>query len=132
MKEIELLVEKYKIGEIEIVDDIFNIDLPRAKQICDEIIRRKLKIKISFPNGLRVDRMDEELVLKLKQAGTHLLDYAIETGSPELQKRIGKNLDLAKAREIIKLTAAQGIFTGGFFMLGFPDETKEQMLATVN
>ena len=130
MREIELLVEKYKVGELELTDDIFNIDLPRAKKICDEIIRRGIKVKLSFPNGLRVDRMDAELVLKLKAAGTHLLAYAIEAGSPAVQKRIGKNLDLEKAREIIKLTAAQGIFIGGFFMLGFPGETKEEMLAT--
>ncbi|MEI7528021.1 MAG: radical SAM protein [Elusimicrobiota bacterium] len=132
LREIELLVGKYKAGEIEIIDDIFNIDLPRAKRICDEIIRRGIKVKLSFPNGLRVDRMDAELVRKLRAAGTHLLAYAIESGSPAVQRTMGKNLDLEKAREIIKLTAAQGILIGGFFMLGFPDETKEQMLATVN
>ena len=132
MAELDLLVKKYKVGEIEIIDDIFNIDLPRAKQICDEIIRRKLKLKLSFPNGLRVDRMDEELVLKLRKAGAHLMAYAIETGSPAVQKRIGKNLDLEKARRMVKFTAAQGIFLGVFFMLGFPDETKEEMLSTVN
>ncbi|HNW43291.1 MAG TPA: radical SAM protein [Elusimicrobiales bacterium] len=130
LREIELLVEKYGVGEIEITDDIFNIDLPRAKAICDGIVRRGIKIKISFPNGLRVDRMDEELVLKLRAAGTHALAYAIESGSPAVQRRIGKNLDLEKARQIIRFTYAQGIIVCGFFMLGFPDETKEELLST--
>jgi radical SAM superfamily enzyme YgiQ (UPF0313 family) len=131
LREIELLAERYTPGEIEIVDDIFNFDLARAKRICDEIIKRGIKIKFSFPNGLRVDGMDEELIVKLKEAGTHLVYYAIETASPDIQKRIGKNLDLEKAREIIRLTVRQGITTGGFFMFGFPKETKEEMLETI-
>jgi len=129
--EIELLVKRYNVGEIEIVDDIFNFDLARAKQICDEIIRRNIKINLSFPNALRVDRMDEELIVKLKQAGTRVIFYAIESGSPEVQKRIRKDLDLDKAKYIIHYTVRQGIVTGGYFMLGFPEETKDQMLATI-
>jgi radical SAM superfamily enzyme YgiQ (UPF0313 family) len=75
--------------------------------------------------------MDEELILKLKQAGTHVIVYAIESASVEVQNRIGKKLDLEKARQIIYKTDQQGILVGGFFMLGFPGETKEQMLQTI-
>ncbi|MDO8803062.1 MAG: radical SAM protein [Elusimicrobiota bacterium] len=130
LREIELLVNKYGVEEIEIVDDIFNIDLPRAKLICDEIVRRGIKIGISFPQGLRADRMDEELVAKLRRAGTRLLFYAVESASPRVQKQIRKDLDLEKAARIIKFTAEQGILVGGFFMLGFPGETREEMQAT--
>ena len=130
LREIELLVNKYGVEEIEIVDDIFNIDLPRAKRICDEIVRRGIKISISFPQGLRADRMDEELVLKMKKAGTRLLIYAVESASPRVQKQIRKDLDLEKTVRMIKFTAEQGITVGGFFMLGFPGESKEEMLAT--
>jgi len=132
LDEMETLVGKYGAKEIEILDDIFNIDLPRAKSICDGIVRRGLKVRLSFPNGLRVDRMDEELVVKLKQAGTNLVAYAIETASPRLQREIKKNLDLEKAARIIRFTAEQGINICGFFMLGFPGETRKEMLATID
>ena len=131
MEEIETLVKHYRVHEIEIIDDCFNFDLPRAKEICDEIIRRGIKIALSFPNALRVDRMDEELIVKLKQAGTRVIFYAIESASPAVQQRIKKNLDLEKAKKIIKQTSGHGIVTGGYFMLGFPGETKEEMLQTV-
>ena len=131
IEEIESLVKNYGVQEIEVVDDCFNFDLTRAKAICDEIVRRNIKIAISFPNGLRVDRMDEELIVKLKQAGTRVIFYAIESASPAVQQRIKKNLDLEKARKIIKQTSERGIITGGFFMLGFPGETKEEMLQTL-
>jgi len=131
IREIEILVNDYGVKEIEIIDDCFNFDIPRAKEICDEIIRRKIKVAISFPNALRVDRMDEELILKLKQAGTHVIFYAIESASPRIQKNIRKNLNLDRARQIIARTIQEGIITCGYFMLGFPTETKEEMLQTI-
>ena len=131
LEEIELLIERYDVEEIEIVDDCFNFDLARAKQICDQIIRRGFKINLSFPNALRVDRMDEELIIKLKKAGTHMICYAIESASPEIQRKIKKNLDLNRAKQIIDQTVNQDIIVCGYFMLGFPEETKEQMLQTI-
>jgi len=78
-----------------------------------------------------VVKMDEVLVLKLKEAGTYYIAYAIESASPVVQKRIGKNLDLEQAKRIIQLTVNQGILICGFFMLGFPEETKEEMIKTI-
>jgi radical SAM superfamily enzyme YgiQ (UPF0313 family) len=125
--EIETLVTRYALEEIEIIDDIFNFDLPRAKRICDEIIRRGIKVALSFPNALRADIMDEELIAKLKKAGAYVIYYAIESASPEVQKRIDKRLDLEKTKRIIETTVKHGIITGGYFMLGFPEETKDEM-----
>jgi anaerobic magnesium-protoporphyrin IX monomethyl ester cyclase len=132
LAEMEILVKRLRVEEIEIADDIFNLDLPRAKAICDGMVSRGLKVFLSFPNGLRSDRMDEELVLKMRAAGTYEVAYAIETATPRLQKLIGKNLDLEKARHMVRFTDAQGINVRGFFMLGFPGETAAEMRATVD
>ncbi len=132
MQELELLVNKCGVKEIHIVDDIFNLDLPRAKAICDEIVRRGLEIKIAFPNGLRGDRMDRELIQKLKAAGCYTITYAVETASPRLQKRIRKNVDLEKMREVIEWTDKEGLIAQAFFMLGFPGETVAEMRKTID
>jgi len=132
ISEIELLVNKYGVKEIHIVDDVFNLDILRAKKICDLIIERKIKIKIAFPNGLRGDIMDKELIGKLKQAGCYAIGYAVETASPRLQKLINKNLDFDKIRQVISWTADEKIITQGYFMLGFPGETREEMEMTIN
>ena len=132
MAELELLYHTHGVREIHIVDDIFNLDAERAKKICDEIVARGIKISIAFPNGLRGDRMDPELIKKLKAAGCYTITYAIETATPRLQKRIKKNLDLDKVRETIRLTDAEGLITQGFFMLGFPGETEQEMEDTIN
>lgn len=130
--EIETMVRRYGVQEFEVIDDIFNIEPVRAKGICDEIIARGLKVHLSFPNALRADMVDEELVLKLKKAGTYLICYAVDSATPRVQKEINKNLDLEKTREIIDMTVGHGIITAGYFMLGFPGETREDMLRTIN
>jgi radical SAM superfamily enzyme YgiQ (UPF0313 family) len=131
IEEIEILTKKYGVKEIQIVDDIFNLDLDRAKKICDLIIEKGIKIKICFPNGVRADRMDRELIQKLKKAGCYAITYAIETASPRLQKEIKKKLDLDKVKQIIIWSDEAGINTHGFCMLGFPGETKEEMEMTI-
>lgn len=118
--------------EIEIVDDIFNVDLEWTRSFAEEMKRRNLHLNFSFPNGLRADRMSEEIIDLLVEIGTYRIVYAIETGSPRLQKAIRKNVDLDKARRYINYTASKGISIGAFFILGFLDETEEEMRQTIN
>jgi len=132
LSEIEMLVRVHGVRELEIVDDAFNVNLDRAKEIARLLIESRLKLSISFSNGLRADRMDEELLELLRRAGTYRINYAIETASPRLQKLIHKNLDLEKTAGVIELTANKGIFMLGYFMLGFPTETEAEMMATVD
>ena len=129
--EIRYLHDRYGLTDFQIVDDIFNLDLERAKRICELIINGGLKLTLSFPNALRGDRVDLELVDKLAAAGTKFISYAVETASPRLQKLIQKNLDLDKTFRAIEDTAKAGIITRGFFMLGFPTETEEELLRTI-
>jgi radical SAM superfamily enzyme YgiQ (UPF0313 family) len=129
--ELRWLVERFRVEDVEFIDDVFNLDRERAKAICDGIIQAGWKLHLAFPNGLRADQMDEELVGKMRQAGTYRIHYAVESGSPRVQKMIKKNLNLEKARRIIDYTAQRGISTGGFFMLGFRDETEEEAWKTI-
>ncbi|MBC8204627.1 B12-binding domain-containing radical SAM protein [bacterium] len=132
MNELIYLKRNYDIKEIDIIDDIFNFDKARAMKICGLIIEEKLNIRFTFPNGLRTDLMDEELVDKLIEAGARRFVYPIESGSPEVQKRVKKNLNLEKAKKIIDYTASKNVSVGSYFILGFIDETEEEMRMTIN
>lgn len=132
LEEFRQLYTKYGIREFEIIDDIFNLDLPRAKRICDLIIQSGMKIRFTFPNGLRGDHMDEEFITKLRQAGCIFIAFAVETATPRLQKMLRKNIKLDKIRRNISLARKAGIICQGFFMLGFPTETREELEATVD
>src|SRR6185295_12332315 len=121
--QIEKLVVEHGVEELMVVDDIFNFDLERAKDICRGIIGRGLRVHLQFPNGVRGDRFDEELVSLMKQAGTHYMAIAIETTSDKYQLLIRKHLKLDQALQTIKWARKYDIEVCGFFMIGFPGET---------
>ena len=129
--QMERLVHEEKVGEFMMVDDIFNFDLERAKEICRQIIDRDLNVHIQFPNGVRGDRFDEELVALMKEAGTHYMAIAIETVSEKFQRLIRKNLKIDAALEAIHWANKYNIEVCGFFMIGFPGETREEVKETV-
>lgn len=129
--EIEILYREYNIKHFEIIDDIFNFNKKRTIEICNEIKRRKLKIRIAFPNGLRGDLLDEEVIDALAEAGTHFISFAVETATPRLQKLVRKHNRLEILKKNIDYAVSKRIFSYGFFMLGFPTETREEMAATI-
>jgi anaerobic magnesium-protoporphyrin IX monomethyl ester cyclase len=130
LDEITHLKEAYGMQELEIVDDSFNLDLARAKAICRGIIERDLNLKITLPNGIRGDRVDEELLDLFKDAGFYRIAYAVESASPRIQKIIRKQIDLEKVRWAITETARRKIMATGYFILGFPTETRLDMEMT--
>ena len=133
LQEIELLYEKHGVTEFHIVDDIFNLHKPRLKKIMHEVHKRwPGKIQFAFPNGVRADIIDEDVLDDLKLGGTYAMSVAIETATPRLQELIEKHLDIEKTHWVIEQADKRGIMVNGFFMLGFPTETPEELQATVN
>ncbi len=130
--EIEEIGRRYGITEFECVDDIFNIDNRRAERICDEIIARGLEIGITFPNGLRADRLPRPLLEKLRRAGTRSISFAVETASERLQRATQKKMNLERLAQAVRDANDLGILCTGFFMLGFPGETREELDRTVD
>ncbi len=131
--EIELLYEKYGVDEFEIVDDIFNLHKPRLKKIMQEVARRwPGKLHFCFPNGVRADIIDESVLDALVAGGTYAMSVAVETVTPRLQTLIEKNLKVEHVRKVIDWADERGIMVCGFFMIGFPTETPEELRATID
>jgi len=131
LAEIRMLHEQYGVREIHIIDDCFNFDMERAKKILSLIAGSGMELKLAFPNGIRGDRLDRELVGLLKAAGTYKVNFGIESGSDRIQQMIRKGLKLDQIKNSIALAADAGIFTHGFFMMGFPSETENELKATI-
>jgi anaerobic magnesium-protoporphyrin IX monomethyl ester cyclase len=100
------------------------------KAVCRAI--EPYKMHITFPNGLRFDILDEEGCDALVRAGTYGACVAIETITPRLQELIKKHLRVERAQQAIRWMAGRGVLVRGFFMLGFPTETREEIEATVS
>lgn len=130
--EIKHLVEVYGIDAVEIWDDVFNYDRNRVLEICRMIKESGLAIKLSFSNGIRADILDEVVIDALVDAGAQRINFGIESGTDRIQKLLCKNQDLKRVEEVVRYVAAKNdIITGGFFIIGNPTETKEEMLQTI-
>ena len=130
-EEIKFLHDNYGVREFMVEDDIFNMDLARAKRICDLVIDSGMKLGFQFGNGVRLERFDEELMRKLALAGTHHMAVAIESANDRIQKLIRKNLKLDRLHEVLGWARRYRIETLGFFMLGFPGETVAEIHQTI-
>jgi anaerobic magnesium-protoporphyrin IX monomethyl ester cyclase len=131
LTEMEELRFKYGFKEFEIIDDCFNLDKQRMYAILTGIKNRLSGVKLHFPNGIRSDILETEDIAIFKQAGTVSISFAIETSSPRLQKMIHKNLNIEKTASVINASVKAGIYSAGFFMIGFPTETYEEASGTV-
>jgi len=130
--EIEWQVEKLGIKDIGIVDENFTLHKKRVIEICDEIIQRKLKVKLHFTSGIRADFIDDETMKKLKEAGLWVVNFAPESGSPRTIERLKKDLSLDDVRKGVALAKKYRVATEIFLLVGFPWEDKEDYKKTLD
>lgn len=131
--EIESLIRNFGANEIHFIDDSISVDKKRLEGICDEIIKRKLDIKWTTPNGIAIWLLDEKLLNKMKKAGCYRLTFGLESGNFEtLNNFIGKHYDYEIAKKIIKYASKIGLWTIGTFIIGFPYEKKQSIEDTIN
>lgn len=123
----------YKKGfrTFEINDDCFTLDLKRAEEICDLIIKKKLNITYNLYNGIRVDRVSKKLLKKMKQSGCVFISFGVESGNQGIINQIGKNITLKQTRRAIKLTNEVGIANSANFIIGHPGETYKTAMQTI-
>ena len=133
LNHIQFVVDKFKVKNVFFEDDNLTFDIPRFEAICDGLISRKIKIGWETPNGVRADRLNLHLLEKMKKSGCQSVFFGVESGDQQiLDKVICKSLDLNQVVEVAKLCRNIGLKTGGFYIIGFPGETKENMQRTVD
>lgn len=123
-----------KIGfrEIHIADDNFTTDMGRAKRICEKILQKGLKFPWATLTGIRIDRVDKELLNLMHKAGCYRVCFGIESGNQEILDKIGKKITLLQIETVVKDAKEAGLEVFGFFMLALPGETENSMRDTIN
>lgn len=129
--EIEQLIKKSGVREFHIWDDNFTTIRKRVFEIKDEILRRGLKAKFAFPNGVRADYLDRPLLKALKDMGTYSLAVGVESGSQDVLDLARKGIKLDRIKEVFRLAKEEKIETWAFFMIGLPGETVETIKQTI-
>jgi len=131
VKEIEILYKKYKYKKMLFVDDVFTINKPRLREIISLLKKKNLLGKIKFYVLGRADSFDEELAQLLKQLNVVSVTFGIETGSQKILTYLKQGrITVEDGINAVKLAKKYGIMGGGFFMIGSPHETLEDMEET--
>ncbi len=129
--EIEECYYKYGIRNFFFKADTFTIDPEWAGSLCDRIINSELHGKIEFTVNSRAKPLDEELLYKLKEAGCFMFAVGFESGNNETLKKIKKGTTREDNLRAAKLIKKSKLPLLGFFMIGFPWETKQDIIDTL-
>lgn len=128
--EIEYLVNNYGIRSITFRDAMFTVDVNRARQICEEIIRRHLDIE--WDCETRVDRLDEPLIDIMHEAGLRGIEIGVEGYDLELLKSMNRKPPTHEMQErIINYCEDHGVKVGAFYVLGIPGSDKKSIYQTI-
>ncbi len=127
------LVKGLHATEIGITDDIWNLQLDRAKEICRRLIEEGLNtVPWVTVHGMKVNHTDLELFQLMKAAGCKRVGFGVESGDDYILKKvIKKSQTVDMVREAFKNAKAAGLETMGFFIFGMPEETEESMEKTI-
>jgi radical SAM superfamily enzyme YgiQ (UPF0313 family) len=137
VKSPERVVEEFertaRLGfrEVLIQDDDFTLDRDRAARIFEMLIARNIRMDIELSNGVRADKLTRDFLKTARRAGCYRIRIGIESGSTEVLKNVDKNIDLERMRRVISDARSMGIEVIALLVLGFPGETRETFLKTL-
>jgi len=126
--EIEYIQDRFQTNNIYFKDDTFTLNRKHVFAFCDTLEEKDLRI--NWECLTRIELVDEELIRRMREAGMFNLKIGIETGSPRLLKVSNKNLTLADIKRGAEILNRMGQKWSAFFMLGFPDETEDEIEMT--
>ena len=127
--EIMDLQGKYGTKGIYFINDNFTLRKKETIELCNLMLKNKLDLE--WVCDTRVDLVNQELLEAMSKAGCKTIWFGVESGSPRMLQRIGRNTTLEQIETAFKLCRRNGIQTACSFMLGMPDETLKDMEASL-
>jgi anaerobic magnesium-protoporphyrin IX monomethyl ester cyclase len=127
--ELEFLHKTYGATVFTFNDDAFTVDQARTEELCNEIMKRGLKIKWNC--GTRVDMITKELLIKMKNAGCASVWFGVESGTQQVLDEMKKGISLEQTLRTIGWVIELGLRPVPNVLLGFPGETKEMAWKTI-
>jgi anaerobic magnesium-protoporphyrin IX monomethyl ester cyclase len=116
-------------SRIWFADDCFTLNRRRLSDICDELVRRR--VRIGWECLSRVDTVDSEVAEKMKRAGCERVFFGIESGNDDVLAIMKKQVTTKQAERAVHTFKKAAIQVGAFFIVGYPGENDETVLDTV-
>lgn len=130
--QIDFLYTHYGVDGIQFYEDSFDTDKKRVREFCDLMIRDKMSQHVKWSHFSNIPYFNQETVAYEKKAGLRYIEYGVESGSQRILDWVNKAQTVEQIRAVFKQCEAIGIKTAALFMIGFPDESPEELQMTVN
>ena len=133
VNEIEHVIERYKVKDIMLWDDLFIANKKRLREIAALIKERRIDEKISFSCSVRANLVNDELCTLLKDMNVTGVTMGLESGTDRILKYLKQgNVTVGDNTSAIQTCKKYGFDVGGSFIIGSPTETREEVLTTLN
>lgn len=132
LEEIDLLVRRFGVRQVDILDDNFLHRRDRVMAIADGLIERNYGLAINLQSGVRCEKLDEEILKRMRQAGFYKIGFGIESADPEVLRICRKHLDLDRIQRTARMAKGLGFEVYGFFIIGLPGETEDSFRKTLD
>ena len=127
--ELLMLKNTYKPDSIWFVDDVFTVSHKWIKSFHEEVIKQNAIIP--FECITRAERLNDEILQLLKEAGCYRIWIGAESGSQKIIDAMDRRVDVDVVKEAIQKTNAIGMETGTFIMVGYPGEDENDINETI-
>ncbi|MFC1510389.1 B12-binding domain-containing radical SAM protein [Candidatus Omnitrophota bacterium] len=118
-------IASYGFNEVYIRDLTFGINRSRVERFCELLIEKK--VPLSWVCTTRIDLVDFEFLSLMKKAGCHCIEFGIESGIDATKELHQKGIKNAQIKQVFDDCRRLGIETTMFVMIGFPEESMEDM-----
>jgi len=130
--EILWLKEKYNINEFVFLDENITTKKEFIFRFCELLIEKEVNLPWFLGSGVRVDRVDDEIVSTMKRAGCYRVSLGVESGNEQILKDMGKKITKDQVRNAVALFKKYKYEITLYFLLGYPTETKETAQDTID
>lgn len=128
IEELAHLRDRYGFHDFYFCDETFTLHRPLAKAFCESVRERLPGIR--WRCVTRVDKVDDELVELMAQAGCYEIGFGVESGNDALLGEVDKRATVGRNRDAIALVQSYGIAANALTIIGHPAEDHRHLRET--
>jgi anaerobic magnesium-protoporphyrin IX monomethyl ester cyclase len=128
LDEIELVAKELNLDYFKFADATWNTSIEKVTAFCEEKIKRKFKLP--WDANVHASFADKEMLRIMKAADCQLINVGVESGSQRILNDMKKGLSVKNVRNVFRWGKELGLERRGFFFLGMPNETEEDIRLT--
>ena len=130
LREIRYLVETYRMDGVYFADELWCRNVREMHEICDSL--KGLNLDFVWGGQTRIGIFGKEDFDYMYEAGCRWIFFGVESGSKEILRRMNKKIAYDKIAQTFRDCRSAGIVAIGSFIIGYPDETAEDVRQTVS